>query len=158
MTVQDEPQFALVPSQTDKMILAGQLANEKAASNVFADHMRHKSEETKKAYQFPGPRPGKAAANSASRKSARTARPAHGRDAHLFRDACLGALFVSPQLSASAIPCSVVIAAPFDQANSNATSPRRVRALAKTAVTCFCATCSSGAPMRTRKASDAARS
>ena len=52
MTVQDEPQFALVPSETDKMILAGQLANEKAASDVFAEHMRHKAEETKKAYKM----------------------------------------------------------------------------------------------------------
>ena len=52
MTVQDEPQFALVSSETDKMILAGQLANEKAASDVFAEHMRHKAEETKKAYKM----------------------------------------------------------------------------------------------------------
>ncbi|MBK8986356.1 MAG: site-specific integrase [Chloroflexi bacterium] len=52
MTVQADPPFALAPSETDKMILAGQLANEKAAGDVFADHMRHKSEETKKAYKI----------------------------------------------------------------------------------------------------------
>jgi hypothetical protein len=52
MIVQEESKFALAPSETDKMILAGQLANEKAANDVFADHMRHKSEETKKAYKM----------------------------------------------------------------------------------------------------------
>ena len=51
------------------------------------------------------------------------------------------------QLSASAIACSVVRCAPFAHSNSNTTSPSRARAPANTAVTCFCATCSSGAPM-----------
>ncbi len=77
------------------------------------------------------------------------------------RQPARGYLALNPklaQLNASAIACSVVIVAPFDHANPNATSPSRVRSLVKAAVLCFCATCSSGTPMRIRKVSAAAQS
>lgn len=38
------------PSDNEKMILAGQLANEAAAGDVFTEHLKHKSEATRTAY------------------------------------------------------------------------------------------------------------
>lgn len=41
---------ALTLSDNDKMVMAGQLANQAAAGGVFDNHLRHKAEETRKAY------------------------------------------------------------------------------------------------------------
>lgn len=51
MAIYDDAPFEIVAADVDRMILAGQLANEKAAGDVFADHMRHKAEETKKGHE-----------------------------------------------------------------------------------------------------------